>query len=356
MGSKKRVLGILLGFILVFVLFLYLLLRPSAEAKAINAVSGSMNIEDIKSAWYKYKDDIYGTQPNRSDILGSDFIKTVYAKLDELRPASSDINNINEWLPAQENLNIIIVPDLSRRIKDSVENPEQVKNDTTLLNTIWNAFEEATKLKMNSKDRLLVDVSDPGQSQGQFRKIADDLVFDLKEHKNKSNRLFFPGKKEIFKQKTWELYQTALQQTTGADYRYYFGKVLPTRIKKNTVSDKYRNILLIPTDGYLEVTVDNNGVSVTPPANELRAYCQGRVPPIQLPLETMDMVFPNVEVYLFEVHERRIGQGCDAKGLKNWWKEWFKHMEIQNVSEDNFFNEQQEAISHTQNRIDEIIR
>jgi hypothetical protein len=84
-------------------------------------------------------------------------------------------------------LNIIVIPDLSRRITDTIENPKQIENDLVVLNTIWSSFVEYSKLKQDTKDKLIVDVTDIDQAKGQFSSIANQLQFDL------SNSIFnFP--------------------------------------------------------------------------------------------------------------------------------------------------------------------
>jgi len=355
MRIKRKLFLILAIFIAVFVFFIYILTRQSLESKAIAAINSSMNIEDVKSVWYKFREDIYGNQPNKIDILNSDFIGAVYSKLKELRPSTKDVRSINEWLPAQESLNVIIIPDLSLRIKDTIDNPNQVQNDKDVLGAIWDNFEAKSAKKINSNDRLLIDVADPQQSQGAFRTIADSLLFTLSNHKNKINRLYFPDKKKRFSTYVDKLYNTAVILTNGADYTYYFSQVLPLRIQKNTVDNKYRNLVFIPTDGYLEISVQKSAISITPPDSELQAYCrQGRIPNIKLPVETIGITYPDIEVYLLEVNERKKGLNCHVKGLKYWWKQWFKQLEIKNVDEDNFFNPRQDAMNLTKSTIAKI--
>lgn len=207
---------------------------------------------------------------------------------------------------------------------------------------------------MNSSDRFLVDVSDPNQAQGQFRELANRMVFDLSGHRNKSNRLYFANKREQFRQMVDSMYSLAVSQTTGADYTYYFGSALRRRIQENTVSERYRNIVLIPTDGYLEVS-NPRPESITPNGRELSSYCNGVRGPIRLPTATMDEVFPNVEVYLLEVRERKGGEGCHSRGLKAWWKEWFKQMEIANANDNSFFIEHEDAMQLTKSKVEAIL-
>ncbi len=294
------------------------------ESNAIQEINSCLNAEDVKTAWYKYKTDLSESE---------DFCQAVRDKLGSFNLKQSEISEIKKWLPSKsENINIILVPDLSYRIKDQKNNPDQVQNDTAILSAAWKAFEKKVMLKLNSKDKLTVDVADPSQAQDQFRTIANNLVFDLSEHKNMSNRLYFANIQDKFQKNVKELYDIATQKTTGADYVYYFSEILPKRIKKSTLDDNYKNILIIITDGYLEPSPI---FSITPSQVVLRQYCGNRnSSSFSYPSKTADLTFPNLDIFLFEVHERQTGKGCDYQGIKKWWTEWFKTMNIHNIEDD----------------------
>jgi hypothetical protein len=343
MKGNKKALIYLLAFVAIFALFIFILLRPSTQSKAIKEINTCANTEDVKATWYKYRLDLADD---------NDFCQVVRDKLTSFNLKQTEITEIKKWLPSKtKNLNVIVVPDLSLRIKDYSNNPDQIKNDTALLNKIWSSFKDNVRLKMNTKDRLLIDVADPSQAQEQFKSLADNLLFDLSDHKNKTNRLYFTNDIQAkFSTNISRLYDLASQQTSGANYVYYFSEKLPTRIKKSTLDDDYRNILLILTDGYLEI---GKGISISPTPAMLKQYCSSGVLNYSLPTQTIDAAYPNLEAYIFEVNERQNGKGCDFRGLKKWWTEWFKSMNVSNVNEDFFFR-RQDAISLTQKQIETI--
>ncbi len=337
----------LLGLIIFFLLFFYILLRPSVESKAIKEIETCLNVEDVKVVWYKYYPDL------RED---DDYLKAVRDKLNSFNLKQDEILDVKKWLPAStSNLNIIIVPDLSNRINDEKNNPAQIKNDTALLNTVWTLFENNVKHKMNTKDRLIVDIADPYQGQGQFKSIADNLVFDLSDFKNKRNQFYFKSVRGKFESNLNQLYDLAKEKTTGANYVYYFSDKLPSRIKNSTLEDDYRNILILITDGYLEVTTsDGHATSVSPATNVLKEYCStGNSAAFKFPMQTNDLTYPNVEIYMFEVNERQNGIGCDFRGLKKWWTEWFKTMNVKNVNEEFIFR-RQDAINLSKKQLQSI--
>jgi hypothetical protein len=337
----------LFGTIFIFAVFIYILLRPSTQSKAIKEIETCLNTEDVKAVWYKYRSDLSDDE---------DYCQAVRDKLKTFNLKQSEITEIKKWLPSKtQNLNIILVPDLSYRINDKKNNPEQMKNDTALLNTVWKLFEKKVRLKMNSKDRLVVDIADPEQGQGQFKTIADSLVFDLSDFKNKSNRLYFNSIQGRFESNIKQLYNLAKQKTTGANYVYFFAEKLQSRIKKSTLDDDFRNVVILITDGYLELTMkDGSATSISPPIDALRKYCMtGNNSSFKYPMQTVDITYPDVEVYLFEVNERQSGQGCDFKGLKRWWTDWFKAMQIKN-SDEEFIFRRQEAIILSKKEIENI--
>lgn len=346
-GPFKSLLYFLVTIIL-FGVFIYILLRPSTQSKAIKEIEKCFAIADVKATWDKYRTDLSDDE---------DYCQAVREKLKTLNLTEETFSEVKKWLPSRtQNLNIILVPDLSKRISDEKNNPDQIQNDTALLKSIYAQFEKKVRLKMNSKDRLIVDIADPRQGQGQFRTVANDLIFDLSDHKGKSNRLYFNSVKGVFESKIDQLYRIAAEKQTGADYVYFFSQKLQTLIKKSTIEDDFRNVLVLITDGYLEITLkDGSKCSISPDESLLKKYYStGNSSSFKYPNQTSGLFFPDVEVYLFEVHERQNGMGRDLVGLKKWWTDWFQMMNIKNV-QTGFIFKRQSAIDLTKKEIQDIL-
>ena len=222
--NNRKIGYILLIFLVIFGLFVYLITRPSLQSVAADEVHLSMNKDEVKQCWDKYKSKLHEND---------DFIAEIRTRLGGFNLTEAQIVEVKNWLPKPPtSLNLILVPDLSRRLTDTENNPEQVKNDTILLNYIWDVFTDVTRLKIDSKDRLLLDVTDEGQAEGKFRTVANDLIFDLSTHKSKSNRLFFDEKMERkYKNNIDNLYKLAVVKPLGADYWYYFNRNLSKHIQ-----------------------------------------------------------------------------------------------------------------------------
>ena len=186
--KDKKPLYILVGFLLFFALFIFLITRPSNQSKAIKEIQTSFNKKDIEMVWLKYKADLYQDE---------DFLLEIRTKLSTFNLTENEIQECRSWLPPPPtSINLIIIPDLSRRINDTINNPNQIRNDLFVLTTIWKSFVGVSKYKQDTKDKLIVDVTDIDQAKGQFGDVANNLQFDLSNHKGKSNILFFTNEKD----------------------------------------------------------------------------------------------------------------------------------------------------------------
>ena len=331
---SKKPLYILLVFISVFSIFIYVLLKPSLEATAINEINSCRNIEDVKSKFDKYKEDL---------ITSEDFCQATRDILNSFSLKQQDIIEIKKWLPSKtDNLNIIIVPDLSNRIIDPINNPEQVKRDSVIIDAICQSFEKKVKLKMNSKDRLIIDVTDRNQAGGKIGELADSLKLSLDEIKDRSNRLYFDSHINQFKTSVKKLYDEAfnfeIKHPTGggADYVSYFSTNLKQKIQKSTLDDNYNNILIILTDGYLEATKPNGKVINYLPNDLCKSYSDRNQHLID---ETINTKFKNLNVFVLEVNRKKGSSDCDEKGLQKWWANWLKSMNIKNITDDTLDDE-----------------
>lgn len=351
-------------FLLVFGLFIYGITRPTPYSHAVAQLEAAFSVEDIKRCWDQYKADLYEDQS---------FVAQIRNKLESLNLTDSEATECKRWLPpVPVSINLIIVPDLSKRIADAGNNPDQIHNDSVLLEEIWSVFEKTTRTKTDSKDRLMVDVTDNGQAAGQFRTIADNLVFDLSTHTAKSNRLFFESEhvKGRFRENIGKLYRMARQNPIGADYWYYFNRSLKKKMLKSTFSNEYRNVLIMITDGYLEAqNSERTGVSFYT-GNYAQRYlaCAQLKRGVSVPeaISRSELLirdcqdhFPELEVLILEVNERSRrtkqepfdpGTACDYDLLRYVWSDWFKRLEIRNAQDD-FFIQRNDAIELTKKEI-----
>ena len=377
MKKKKsnKPLFILLSFLLIFGIFIYGVTRPSQQSIAIKEIEVSVNKDDIKNIFYKYKTELTGTNDKGEAVIDEEFLYAIRKKLHSFNLSNKETKECLTWLPASStSLNLIVVPDLSKRIIDEVNNPDQIKSDVDLLKHIWATFENNTKLKINSKDRLIIDVTDEAQANGQFRTLANNLIFDLSEHKGQSNRLYFDKIGGQFEENINQLYGLAKKQPIGADYWYYFNRSLSKHIQRTTLFDNYRNVLIILTDGYLEAqNKTKTGIAFYTGNYPSRFQTYNNIKrglPIEQALNgNIDRIsdcsqhFPELEVLVLEIKERKPGSKEEPSDpgtprdydiLEYLWKDWFKTLEIKNTN-DNFFIARNDATQLTKKAITKFL-
>lgn len=349
MKTNKKPIYLLLVFLAFFGLFIALLMRPSTQIKAIKELETCFSKKDVETVWYKYKADLYQDE---------DFLKVIRTKLSGLQLDEKQIAACNEWLPpAPTSINVIVIPDLSRRITDDVNNPHQIENDIFVLNAVWKSFVNFSKLKQDSKDRLIVDVTDIDQAKGQFGIVANNLQFDLSTHKGKSNRLFFtPDKDTLFSNSIKEMYDSAKDKPLGTDYRFYFRRYLAKHLKKSTFFDTYVNKVIIITDGYLEAENKPADTKIYGFQKQLyQSVTNGNILDVittnGLAIPAVDIDLSNTEIMVCEMNERKTGKGFDFEILKTYWEDWLGRMAVKKI----VIAQREQATSLTAKQVQEFI-
>jgi len=356
--KDKKPIYILFGFLLFFCFFVFLLTRPSTQSKAIRELETCINKKDVEIVWYKYKSDLFQDE---------DFLNEIRTKLTSYNLNDYELKECRSWLPpSQTSINVIVIPDLSRRITDTLNNPNQIDNDKFVLKTIWKAFVGYSKLKQDTKDRLIIDVTDIDQAKGQFGTIANNLQFDLSNHKDKSNRLYFTEvKNTMFTKSIDALYNSAKEKPLGADYRLYFKRYLSEHLQKPTLFDNYINKVIIITDGYLEAENKPADTKIKGYQSQLyKSVDSGNtkdvITTLRLNIPKVDIDLSNTDVLVCEVNERRFvpftkipnqGKGRDFEILRAYWEDWINRMGRKKL----VFTAREKANEMTAKKINEFI-
>jgi hypothetical protein len=338
-------------FLVVFTLLITIFSQPSLEEKGIEAVKSCIDTECVKAVWKEHEQEI-----DNKKIL-----RVVQEKLNSFDLSGEDMASVKTWLPIPKSINLIVIPDLSNRIAK----PNQIDNDKKILKEIWEAFKRNSKTKINTKDNLMVDVTDNKQANGSFSKIANDLSFDLSLFdKSRGNVWYFTKEADrAFAENVEKLYELAQSVYSGADYWFYFNRHLQNRLKKNTVFDEYINKIIIITDGYLETNTTSGGVRTYTQINGkyknqlYTAVGKGGdaifevVEKNRLNIPKANVDLKDVEVLICEVRERDSGAGNDFEILKAYWEDWLGGMNAKNV----VFIQQENAMDLTFRKINEFI-
>lgn len=368
---KKWILAVaIVGLAALLLSFTFLLGQKSEVGKALDKLDQCKTVEQVKKVFEDNKGKLETINDAEESVIDSAFLASVRRKIANFNLSEKGIDSCKSWLPPPPvSLNLIVVPDLSKRIVDETNNPDQIKRDVALLNHIFKAFENRTMMKMNTKDRLIVDVTDEGQANGLFRTLADNMIVDLSRHRGKINRLYFTDAvRSRYTKSVDDLYALAKDHPLGADYVNYFKRKLPRHIKKPTLFDDYRNALIIITDGYLEAehilytgswsTRKNiaNKIKKGNPVEETVLNNIVKIPDIA-------QKFPTLEVLVLEICERKKrspqepgdpGTSEDYEILRTMWADWFKRLEIK-YNADEFFILRSDADTLTKGDIDNFL-
>lgn len=334
--KDKKPVYILLGFLLFFGGFVYFLIKPSQLNKVISQIQVCRNVKDVQSIFEKHQFDFLENNESGEKVIAQDFQTAIRNKLNSFNLTDQEISNCLEWLPpAKTNINIIVVPDLSRRIIDTLNNPNQINSDIFVLNTIWKSFVNFSKKRSDTKDRLMIQVTDIDQAKGQFEIVANQLQIDLSTHVGKSNRLFFSEAKENqFKDAIKTMYQIAIEKPLGADYLLYFRRHLINQLKKSTLFENYSNKVIIITDGYLEAEDRPADTKLTPqlykfvPIGNIKEM----ITKLGLNIPRIDIDLSNTDILVCELNERKTGKAKDFEILKAYWEDWLSRMNAHKVS------------------------
>jgi hypothetical protein len=340
----------ILSALIIFSFFIFLITRPSEFSLASENTARCSNIADLEKLWFEHSN-------LQNDTA---FVNVIRSRILQISPDSTSLARTLMFLPPRPKyINLIIVPDLSRRIIDSINNPNQSINDIKLLNIIFKNFESSVKNKGLTKDQLMVDLTDPDQASGKFREIADSLVFTPYISKSSTNRKYFEGMSKQFEKHIDSLYKLAVKNPVGADFTIYFNRKLENHIKKSNIFEEYRNIVIILTDGYLEAEHNLYTGSEWQLAKICNDHKKGismenSIDSAKIWIPSLNQRFRDTEVFLFEINERKKGQNCDFDILRIQWKKWLLSMGIKNVNEP-FFFQNEDAILHSSQKIKDLL-
>ena len=312
------------------------------------------NTEDVKFIWDKNKDNLF---------LNEDFYKKIIEKLAELKLNDKQVEEVFNWLPDRRltSTNLVVVPDLSARIIQENNNPEQIKNDKILLKKIWKTFQEKTNSNILSKSSFILTVTDDEQVRGDFYKIANNMTADLQNKKDGTRvRDILMGVDKTFDQNLDKMYELAKEKTSGANYWMFVDRKLGNYFKTHTLTDKYENKLIIITDGYLELTdgtvytenLAGIGMKIKY-GMSLESAMQMYGKPIP---KTSYNQLNKWDILMLEINERKSGQGSDYAILKKYWSDWFAAMGNIEFQNSNNFVPRDNITNMAENKIVEFLK
>ena len=351
---KKKTLYITLGIIAIIVGFITLLASytsPLSEAK--KEIKKAETAEELVQIWDTFANDV-------NESTSKKILTAINDRAEELELETNDMSELIDRLPkGEKSMNVIVVPDLSRRIIDEYNNPDQIANDQMIIETIWEEFVKVSKFKKQSNDFFSVNVTDMDQAKGAFSSIANNLRLDLSEkEKNQPNRtLFNDSLDQIVKTNVSKLYAAAQQQPLGADYKFYFRRYLPNQLKTPDLKSNYRNKLVIITDGYLEGENQPVDTKIIGYEKELKAAVLNgtidqTIKQLGLSIPAVAVDLSHTDVLICEVNERKIGKGYHFEILQSYWTQWLESMGAKSIT----FIGREQSTQQTQKQIRQFFK
>jgi hypothetical protein len=246
--------------------------------------------------------------------------------------------------PAAENYNISILLDLSDRI--SLEkNPnltmEYYQRDLGYIKSISEAFTQHLKAKrIRQIDDKMQLFFNPEPLDSEINLISENLKIVI--NKNNVSKDFLNSINENYASKTSKIYNSAIKDDNyiGSDIWNFFD----TKVQDQCLEDKYRNILIVLTDGYMfhENTVVTEGKRTSYITPELIRKNGLNTQNWKKEFDEQDFGFIKIEDDLSNLEVLVLGINPDKKNpyeekvIKAYWTKWFtemniKHFEIKNA-------------------------
>lgn len=304
-----------------------LFIGTSKIDEATEKLGQCTSYDAIYTTWNEYKDDLGDDENWKLNVL---------EKLKGISSLTQDQqDSANKWLGLPKALNLVIVPDLSSRIGIS----GQVETDKELLNYLWSCFDAHVRAQANSgnsiqvNNRIIVDVTT--ESQERMQQTLDDLYIDLSD-KGDASLTTLKNKKVEFAGYIDELYRLAKIKNRGADYVQYINGSLKSSHRQSNWYNKVDNVLVIITDGYVELSSGEKGGIITRYTGEVQQRdrviqeMKGPIPfsqilkknGIQIPVDK-NVNLNDWKILILEARYRN-ERYDDFKIMKQAWTDWLK--------------------------------
>ena len=251
---------------------------------------------------------------------------------------------ISTKTPVAENYNISLLLDLSDRISiDKNPNPtmQYYQRDLGYIKSVSEAFTQHLKSKrIRQIDDRMQLFFNPEPLDPEINTIARNLRITI--DKNNASKDLLNSINASYPSKTSKIYESALKDNKyiGSDIWSFFD----SKVKDQCIDNKYRNILIILTDGYMfyESTVikeKNRTTYITPKLirkNGLNTEdWEKKIKNQDFGFIKINTDLSNLEVLVLGINPSK-NNPYEEKVIKAYWTKWFtemnvKHFEIKNA-------------------------
>lgn len=321
---RKRNRYILIAIVLLLVAgFVGLLMRSPDTDNAYAALLKCRTTEEVKRVW-----NAYGGQ----QLNGHEFENKTREKLTTFNLSSNEINACLEWLPpTPTHKNLIVIPDLSNRISDTANYPNQFDADITIMHTIWKAFLEVVGTR-ESKDQMAVVITDELNMNGPLTDQFSNLFINMAEETNNPDHLFFtPYRTTKYNRNCREIYEYALENVISSDFYTFFKSDIESFLKHPTLYDNYTNKLIIITDGRIEENTGGGTTEIEKFSQKMMtAYSkdslQACITNQGLNLRPVQTDWTNTDLLICEINGGKKQPKFHTEVIIAYWEDWFNKM------------------------------
>ncbi|HVI46209.1 MAG TPA: hypothetical protein VM802_15140 [Chitinophaga sp.] len=272
--------------------------------------------------------------------------------------------------------NILFAPDMSNRV--DTERYKRPLNDVNILSIVTSDLYPSIlrfKRSENQKDKLRIDFINRGLIN-QYAVNTDKLLIDFDRFANQKERINYIRQtlKKDEDEMTMEFTRVnglAVRQNFGADIWSYLNQGIddkrvlfsekPVRLDHNTYVNTYRNILIMPTDGYIEAGIFGKGVDLgqNTVARFREAFSNSGETSMQQFLDSNkqfqirpvnNAYLKDLEILVMELYDRSLSkQGAatvhptDMEIIKLLWTKWLQQSGVKRFELHPFASSRDEA-------------
>lgn len=263
--------------------------------------------------------------------------------------------------------NILFAPDMSNRVNPDISN--RPLNDVDLLAIITkNLYPSILRFKRSEyqKDKIMVDFINKGLIN-QYKVNTDHLLIDFGRFASQKDRIDYiaerNGVRETLKKDINEMTMEfarinslAIKRNVGADIWSYLNQGIdekrvlyaeePVKYGKNNYVNTYRNILILPTDGYIEAGIFNKGFDLSKNTinrfrkaflasgeNNMQHFLEKNRQYLLKPVNNERL--KDLEILVMELYDRSLSKEgvatvhpTDMEIIKLFWANWLRQSNI----------------------------
>lgn len=298
-------------------------------------------------------------------------------------PTKSDHNTIEKGkVISTTHFNILFAPDMSNRV-----NPQLYKrplNDADILSIITNDLYPTIlrfKRAENQKDKLMIDFINK-ELINQYSVNTDKLLIDFGKFGNQNERIDYilerNGVKQTLKKDITDMTieftrinNLAIKHNVGADIWNYLNQNIdgnrvlsperPLKFNNNIYENNYRNILILPTDGYIEPDTFNKGYDLSKNTidsfrkaflkseeNDMQEFLKKNKKFQLNPVKNEHL--KHLEILVMELYDRSLSKGgsatihpTDIEIIKLLWTTWLQQSNVERFELHSYASSKNEA-------------